>query len=107
MDVWLGFLKHSGEYLVGATGGITKCRAVRRLDDVGNFDANRIGRIRGTPWQPVPGRSPMRIPTNIDSDGTVTNDSGEIDGHSEDAQEYQTTFDSGVDTAQGRGQSPK
>ena len=100
MDIWLGFLEHSGEYIIGTERGVVKCRAVRRLDEVGNFDAQRIGRIRGSPWQPVPGRLSMRIPTNIDSNGKVTNGNGEDDGHSEDAHEYNATFDSGIDSTQ-------
>ena len=76
------FPRASGEHLIGTERGIVKCRAVRRLDEVGNFDAAKIAKIRGCPWQPVPGRMSMRIPTNIDIHGKVTNDNGENDGHS-------------------------
>ena len=74
MDIWLGFLEHSGEYIIGTGRGIVKRRAVRRLDEVRTFDARGIEDLRGSPWQPVPGRLSMRIPTNIDTCGKVTND---------------------------------
>ena len=49
MDIWLGFLEHSGEYIIGTGRGIVKRRAVRRLDEVGNFDAQKIEDLRGCP----------------------------------------------------------
>ena len=100
MDIWLGFLEHSGEYIIGAARGIVKCRAVRRLDEVGNFDAQKMLDLQGSPWQAVPGRFSMRIPTNIDTHGKVTNDRGEFDGHADDVHEYKPSFDSGLDETQ-------
>ena len=94
MVIWLGFLEHSGEYIIGTGRGIVKCHAARRLDEVGNFDARKIEDLRGRPWQPVPGRLSMRIPTNIDTCGKVTNDKGEVDGHDDDVHEYKPSLDS-------------
>ena len=54
--VWLGFIEESNENLIGTPNGIIKCYSIRRLDEVGNFDSEEIKNMRGTPWEPVPGR---------------------------------------------------
>ena len=46
MDVWIGFIEGTNEYLTATKNGIVKCSSVRRLDEVGNFDKELIDKIR-------------------------------------------------------------
>ena len=83
IGIWIGFIEDSNEHLIGTPNGIVKCYSVRRLDEVGNFDKKQIEEIRGTPWEPVPGRKSLHIPTNIEADGRIVNDKGEVEGQVE------------------------
>ena len=42
----------------------------------------------GTPWQHIPGRNSLHVPTNIEEDGAVVNDDGEIEGYVEENQRF-------------------
>ena len=63
------------------------------------FDALQLEGIRGTPWNPVPGRESLHVPTNIEADGRIINDSGDVEGYAED-QHNEDRFNSGVDPTQ-------
>ena len=82
--IWIGFLDHSNEHIIGTEKGTLKCRAIRRHDQSEQFNALMIEKMSGTPWRPVPGRNSMKIPTNIEEDGTVIDESGNVDGYAEE-----------------------
>ena len=75
--IWLGFIDHTNEHSVGTKMGTIKGRAIRRKDSTEQFSMIQIEEITGTPWQPVPGKESLRIPTNIEYDGTIVNEEGE------------------------------
>ena len=64
--------------------GTLKCWAIKRKDETEQFNVEEINKIVGSPWEPVPGRNNMRIPTNIEESGEILNDEGEIEGHAEE-----------------------
>ena len=63
--IWLGFIDHTNEHIIGTSKGTMKCRAIRRNDVSDQFNAKMIEELKGTPWKPVPGRDSLKIPTNI------------------------------------------
>ena len=86
MEIWnmVGFIDHTNEHLIGTNKGIIKCRAIRRQDETSQFDINIINDINGTPWRPVLGRDGLKIPTNIEEDGTTVDENGDMEGHVEE-----------------------
>ena len=76
------------------------CRSIKRYDASDQFDASLIDELRGTPWQPVPGRESLKIPTNIETNGQVINDDGDVDGYVEEDQNTEERFNTGVDETQ-------
>ena len=82
--IWLGFIDDTNEHIIGTCRGTLKCRAIRRFDASEQFSAVEIDEMRGSPWEPIPGRNTLRIPTNIEETGEVVNDEGEADGYAEE-----------------------
>ena len=82
--IWLGFIDDTNEHIIGTNRGTLKCRAIRRYDTTGQFNIIEIEEMRGSPWEPIPGRNTLRIPTNIEETGEVVNDEGEADGYTEE-----------------------
>ena len=65
----------------------------------------QINEIRGTPWEPVPKRNSINIPTNMEETGEVLNDEGNVEseGYEEDThenQKYKTDVDKTQDEYQ-------
>ena len=87
------------EYIIGTKLGIIRCSSVRRLDEVGFFCLQDVKEVRGTPWEPVPGRTSLHIPTNIEEDGRIVDLDGNVDG-SVDVYDYKPTQDTGIDISQ-------
>ena len=67
--VWLGILTRTQEVLIGTRYGIIKCRAVTRMAESDRWNAEEIINVKGTPWEPVPGRTDRRVPVGIDERG--------------------------------------
>ena len=61
-----------------------KCRAIRRNDASEQFNAKAIEEMKGTPWRAVPGRDSFKIPTTIEENGTIVDESGKEDGYAEE-----------------------
>ena len=61
--IYLGIVRRSDESLVGMTDGVVKARSIRRMTTDNRSDAQLFNSIRGTPWQPVPGKSSADVPT--------------------------------------------
>ena len=98
--IWLGFIDETNEHIIGTNRGTLKCRAIRRYDTTGQFNIVEIEEMRGSPWEPIPGRNTLKIPTNIEETGEVVNDEGEADGYVEEHRTeelFQPTIDIGQD----------
>ena len=98
--LWLGFIDHTNEHLIGTSRGVLKCRAIRRHDASEQFDAKMVEDLRGTPWRPVPGRDSLKVPTNIEENGNVIDDTGEIEGYAEENENLEERFNPGIDKEQ-------
>ena len=95
--IWLGFIDGTNEHIIGTPKGILKCRSIRRHDASDQFDATMIEKLAGTPWRPVPGRESLKIPTNIEENGTIIDESGEIEGHVGENENVEERFNPGFD----------
>ena len=67
--VWLGIMARTQKVLIGTTIGAIKCRIVTRLAEQERWGAAPITIVKGTPWEPVPGRVDRRIFVAIDHQG--------------------------------------
>ena len=90
--IWLVFIDHTNEHLIGTPTGTFKCRAIRRKDVTEQFSMINIESMKGTPWEHAPGRDSIKVPTNIEESGEVINDEGDVDGHAEDDEGLETRF---------------
>ena len=97
--IWMRSIECKNEHIIGTENGVVKCSSVRCLDEVGNFDIEAIRAVKGTPWAPVPGRKSLHIPTNIEEDGQVIDDDGNVNGRVA-ISDYRPTFDTQVDLSQ-------
>ena len=98
--LWLGFIDHTNEHLIGTPGGLLKCRAIRRNDASEQFDAKAIEDMKGAPWRPVPGRDSLKIPTDIEENGTMVDEEGKEDGYTEKNENLEERFNPGIDVEQ-------
>ena len=46
--IWLGFIDHTNEHLIGTGKGVLKCRAIRRHDQSEQFNALMVDKISST-----------------------------------------------------------
>ena len=54
--IWLGIREESGEHIIGTEDGVVKARTIRRKAITKDrWDQEMFNKIRGTPWQPIPG----------------------------------------------------
>ena len=107
---WLGFIDDTNEHIIGTCRGTLKCRAIRRFDATGQFNAIEIEDMRGSPWEPIPGRNTLKIPTNIEESGEVVNDEGEADGYAEEHKTeelFQPTIDNEQDDSTANNEQPR
>ena len=64
--VWLGIRDETGEAIVGTREGMVKCRDFcRKPIEEDRWDAKKFDEFRGSPWEPVPGKTGMKIRTQI------------------------------------------
>ena len=98
--MWLGFIDHTNEHLIGTPKGVLKCRAIRRHDASEQFDARMIEDLKGTPWKPVPGRESLKVPTNIEENGNILDDDGNVEGYAEENENLEERFNPGIDKEQ-------
>ncbi len=65
--VWLGIREELEEHIVGTDKGVIKCRSRRiKGSDKEKWEEKLLGGVRGTPWQPIPGRDSTRIGTSVE-----------------------------------------
>ena len=64
--IWLGIRDESGEVIVGTKDGVVKCRDFRRKPiEEDRWSVKTFDEFKGSPWEPIPGRSGMEIRTQI------------------------------------------
>ena len=98
--IWLGFIDHTNEHIIGTRKGVVKCRAIRRNDASDQFNAKMIEEMKGTPRRPVPGRDSLKIPTNICENGAILDENGKQDGYAEENENLEERFNPGIDVEQ-------
>ena len=63
--VWSGVREESGETLIGTREGVIKVRTIRRKAGAARSSKELMDAVKGTPWEPVPGRHSTGIPVKI------------------------------------------
>ena len=56
--------------------------------------------MKGRPWRPVPGRDSLKLPTNIEENGTIVDEEGKEDGYAEENENLEERFNPGIDADQ-------
>lgn len=69
--VWLGNNERTEEAIIGTAYGVVKCRTFNRMSAPHRWDLDVILKIRGTPSEPVPGRTDSRTLVAIKEDGVA------------------------------------
>ena len=65
--IWLGIREESGEHIIGTENGVVKCRADRRKgSDIERWNFEELSKLKGLPWEPIPGRGMIDIKVSID-----------------------------------------
>ena len=59
--IWLCIADRTGEAIIGTKDGVIKARDVRSMEEKEAWNIGRFNDIRGTPWEPVPGREGIEI----------------------------------------------
>ena len=55
--IHLGMISRSEEYYIGTEEGVIKVRTIRRYGlKEQQWDVEKMKKMQGTPWEPVPGR---------------------------------------------------
>ena len=67
--VWLGVSERTEEILIGTKRGVVKCRTVERLGSAERWNRNNVLEMKGTPWEPIPGKDDQHIPVDIAENG--------------------------------------
>ena len=63
--IWLGIADRTGETIIRTKDGVIKARDIRSMEDNEAWDIGRFNDIRGTPWEPVPGREGIEIRSKV------------------------------------------
>ena len=64
--VWLGIRDESGEIIIGTPDGVVKARDFKRLAHAEErSSASAICGMKGTPWEPIPGKVDDSIPVRV------------------------------------------
>ncbi len=63
--VWFGVREESGETLIGTREGVIKVRTIRRKAGAARWNKELMDAVKGTPWEPVPGRHSTEVPIKI------------------------------------------
>ena len=62
----MGVKDATGECIIGTSEGTVKSRDFKRLaDSAERWNATMVKALRGTPWQPTPGRGDDSIPVRV------------------------------------------
>ena len=67
--IWLGIIERIEETIIGTPNGVIKCRTINRMAEGEQWNRELVLGMRGTPWEPVPGKQGMHIPVDVDDNG--------------------------------------
>ena len=82
--IWLGINERTEENLIGTEKGVIKCRTVTRLSDQDAWDGELLNRMKGVPWNLVPGKDDIRVPVDITEEGAVVCEDDEVPSEKSD-----------------------
>ena len=63
--VFYGIIDSSGEIIVGTKDGVLKARSFRRKPESMRWDWEYFKEVKGTPWEPLPGRPGIEVKSSI------------------------------------------
>ena len=64
--IWMGVKDETGECIIGTSEGTVKARDFKRIaDNSARWSAELVKSVKGTPWQPTPGRNDDMIPVRV------------------------------------------
>ena len=69
--VWLGISRESNETLIGTKGGVIRCYSIKRLPNEEKWIKEMVLEMQGTPQQPNPSKSGLRIPIRLEAEGDI------------------------------------
>ena len=72
--VFYGLLLRSSEYIIGTNKGCIKAHAIKRMNEEEAWDQEKSAQVKGTPWEPVPGKPGHKLPTYVHDEGEVVID---------------------------------
>ena len=75
--IWLDAIEGTDETLIDTESGVTNCGTVTRLQEGEQWNVEMFKKMRGLPWEPVPGKQPHHIPVAIEEDGAVMDEETE------------------------------
>jgi hypothetical protein len=61
----MGVADRTGEVIIGTKDGVIKARDIRSMEEKEAWDMGKFNDIRGTPWEPVPGREGIEIRSRV------------------------------------------
>ena len=82
--VWMGIRDESGESIIGTSEGVVKCRDFRRRPEADRWRSKDLSEIKGTPWQPTPGRDSIEIKCKINMPSDESPITEPAQGHHEE-----------------------
>ena len=61
----MGIREESGETFVGTEDGVIKTRSIRRKAGSERWNKDLFNSIKGTPWEPIPGKNTIEAPIAV------------------------------------------
>jgi len=63
--IWYGIADRTGESIIGTKDGVIKVRDTRSLGEEEAWNVQWFNDTRGTPWEPIPGRTGIEIRSRV------------------------------------------
>ena len=63
--MWYGITDRSGEVIIGTEDGVVKVRDIRSLSEEEAWSVQWFNDVRGTPWEPIPGRAGIEVEARV------------------------------------------
>ena len=68
-NICLGIVERTEETTIGTPNGVIKCKTVNRMAKGDQWNRELVLGMRGTPWEPMPGKQGMHIPIDVEDNG--------------------------------------
>jgi hypothetical protein len=66
---FLGIKEESGEVIIGTEDGVIKTRSFKRRGSEGErWSSDDLAKVKGSPWEPIPGRDDIELKTSVHID---------------------------------------